>query len=125
MNEYLHIKDIKIPLYRGRFVVILTNSKTKLKKYLPKFEQESIYAHSWVAEYKSKQGYIMVLNFNNETTKITNGTITHEVVHIADFIADDKGFIADFHNDEPIAYLAGWITDEVYNFINKHKFKVA
>lgn len=123
MEEYLYIKEINIPIYRGCFVIIITNSQTKLKKYLPDFPNEEIYAHSWCVKYKREQGFIMVLNFENDFRKIKHGVITHEVIHIAHFIAEYRAIDPSFTNDESIAYLAEWITDEVYKFIEKYNYK--
>ena len=37
--------------------------------------------------------------------------ITHESVHAADRMFSELGVDADNNNDEPLAYLAGWIAD--------------
>jgi hypothetical protein len=123
-KEYLHIKDIEIPIYRGRLVIIITNSVNKLQKYLPDFKQSKVYAHAWMDNYKGKAGHFMVLNFDNKNNGITHGCVTHEAIHLANFLADFRGFKPDFNNDEPICYLAEWIVDQTYKFINEKKFKV-
>lgn len=124
MKEYIYLKEQLIPFYSGYFVIILTNSISKLEKYIPNVKKKNseVYAHSFYESYKGHQGFILVLNFDNDV-KIKHGTITHEAYHIANFIGSERGFIADFDNDEPLAYLAGWITDECYKFINVNKFK--
>ena len=125
MKKYLHIKEIKIPIYRGSLIITLTNSAKKLQKYIPDFEDRDIYAHSYLADYKGTQGYYIILNFDNKYRKIKHGTIAHEAaVHIPNFIAINRGIEPDFVNDEPIAYLAEWITDNVYKFLSKHKMIV-
>ena len=121
MAEYLHIKAVEVPIYRGYFVIILTNSQKKVVKYLPEFKGR-VYAHSWFATYRGQQGFYIVLNFDNEVRKIKHGVITHEAIHTAHFIATERGIEPDFSNDEAIAYLGEWITDSVYKFIQKHKF---
>ena len=83
-----------------------------------------IYAHSWFESYKGREGFIMILNFENDFRKITHGVIVHEAIHISNYIALERDIDPDFENDEPIAYLAEWITDEVYKFIKKSNFKI-
>lgn len=123
--EYLYKKEIKIPLYRGKLIVILTNDKIKLQKYIPDFGDDEIYAHSILSSWYGSDGFIVILNFNNKHRKIHFGTITHESVHLSHFIATERGFIADYKNDEPITYLAEWISDEIYKFILKNNFNVS
>lgn len=122
--KYLHKSDIEIPLYRGKLIVILTNDIDKLKEIIPDFRGETIYGHAYCGGYKESSGYFVVLNFNNPIKKITHGVITHESIHITSFLAEHVGFVPDFENDEPITYLAEWVTDEIYKLIKKHKKEV-
>lgn len=121
--KHLHLKELEVPLYRGKLVIILTNDKEQLQKYIPDFEDEEPYAHTWLVNWKGKQGFVIVLNFENSFRKIHNGTITHEAIHATHFIAQERDIEADFLNDEPITYLAEFITDEIYKLMTKHKFK--
>jgi len=104
-------------------VIILTNYRDKLCKYLPNFDNDEIYAHTLYDDFLGKKGYFIVLNFDNENRKITHGAIAHEADHVAGFVLYDRGITADFMNDEAHAYLVEWVVDEVYKFINKHNFK--
>jgi len=124
-KEYLHIKATEIPLYRSKLIIVLTNSKDKLSKYLPDFalENDAIYGHAWMDNYKGFQGFYMILNFDNPYRDLKHGCIAHEAMHLVHYLAEERGFQSDFNNDEPLTYLIEWITDEAYKFINKHKFK--
>lgn len=123
-EKYFHKKIIEVPLYKGKLVIVITNDSDKLNKIVSDHDVDSeIYAHSFYGGLNGHQAFVMALNFNHSFSKITHGTITHEAIHIAHYIADYRGFIADFENDEPITYLAGWIANEVYKFIDKHNFK--
>jgi hypothetical protein len=122
-KEYLHKKVIKVPLYKGLLVLIFSNSVEKVKQVVKDYNRNSVYAHAWRFNYKGKEGNAIILNFNNDE-KLTHGTIAHEAYHIANFIADSRGLIPDHINDEPIAYLITWITNEVYKFMNKNNFKI-
>ncbi len=124
MKEYLHIKYLEIPIYRAYLIIIITNSCEKLEKRIPDFNDDSLYAQSRYINFKGRQGFAAAFNFDSIGRKITHGCIAHESIHLANFIADYRGFKADFYNDEPIAYLVDWITDEIYKFIMKCNFIV-
>lgn len=120
--KHFYIQETEIPIYGGFLVIILTNDTETLKKHFSDLTDNNIYAMSKLGEWKKRRGYIVVLNFKN-IDKITHGAIAHEATHISNFIAQDVGFIPDFKNDEPIAYLTQWIVDNIYSFMKKHKFK--
>jgi len=123
MDKYFYKKEIKIPLYEGKFIIILSNDVDNLKKYIPKFERTEIYASTWLLDWRERRGIAIILNFDNSLDKIRNGTITHEAIHFSHFVAEEAGFEPSFSNDEPIAYLAGWATDNIYKFMDKHNKK--
>lgn len=111
-----------MPLYPYKFQVIITNDKDKLNKIIPDFDD--IYATSCDWNNKGKRCFSIVLNFNNKRTKLSHGVIAHESVHIVNFVFDNIGAKQDFNNDEPYAYLVGWVTDQVYKFMYKKGFNI-
>lgn len=121
-KKYFYKEEQDVPIYRGRLVVIISNDKDKLKSFIPYFEDNEIYAHSFMLDWKGKEGFVIALNFNNKHRPIHIGTIAHEAVHVAHLIAEHRGVIPDFVNDEPIAYLVEWIVDEVIKLMEKHNF---
>ena len=126
-KPYSKVKSIQIPLYGGRLVMIFSNCSEKIKKTIPNWDKETdeIYGSAWYINYKDRQGFAMILNFDSDRAKITHGTIAHEAVHLAHYIADERGIKLDLNNDEPITYLVGWIVDEVYDFIKKSNLEVS
>lgn len=124
MKKHFHIKQHKIPLYGGLLITLLSNDNGRVDKQIPFRDNPVLYAHSYLDKYKNTQGYYLVLNFNSGHGKMTHGTIAHEAIHIADFLLYDRGVVADFMNDEPVAYLVDWIVTQTYKFIKKHNFKV-
>ena len=124
MKKYLHKKEIEIPIYRGNLVIIGSNSVKKINKILPDYEKEEPYAHAWYQNWNGFQGYIVILNFHHSTSKIHHGTITHEAIHICSYLAEDRGILLDTNNDEPIAYLAQWVSDEIYKFAKENNLKI-
>jgi hypothetical protein len=50
----------------------------------------------------------------------TEGTIiAHEIVHLKNYIYQDCAMELDRYNDEPEAYLTGWLFLKINNFLNK------
>lgn len=101
--------------------VIVSDDIEYVKKYIPEMEGE-IYAHSWLHRLGDKQFFVCILNFK-ANRKVTHGTIAHEATHLAHMILEQRGSIADYINDEHVAYLVEYITDFIYKSIGK-KYKV-
>lgn len=122
-KKYFNTTSITIPIYGGKLVIIFTSDAIAVKKIIPSFEDEEVFAHAVYENWKGYEGYIMVLNFEHNKA-ITHGVIWHEIFHTVNFIAQTRGIDLDVENDEPLAYLGMWITDEVYKFINKQNIKI-
>lgn len=123
-KKYLHKNAMNFPLYPGKFVIVFSNSPKKVNK-LVKFKDTYVYGHSIEGEYKGHYAYFMILNFHySGGSKISNGTVAHESVHIAMFLMERIGSKIDFNNPEPFTYLVGWITNEIHKFAAKHNFKI-
>lgn len=50
-----------------------------------------------------------------------NSLIAHEVVHLVNWIFKDACISLDIINDEPQAYLTGWVTEQIYKAKDKIK----
>jgi len=124
MKAYIHIKEQYIPIFRGKLVIILSNSVKRVKKHIPDFGHSELYAHAILQDWHGIEGYIIVLNFDNKERQIFPGAIAHEAVHCAHMLADCRDVVADFENDETIAYLVEWITDEAYKFVYEKGFNI-
>lgn len=124
-SEYLHKKAIPVPLYRGYLVILITNSENLLSKQIHSEPFRDLFAHTVYGEYNRRQGFFIILNFNNQyDARITNGTIAHEALHATNFILKNRGVIEDFNNDEPQAYLLEWIVHQVHQFVHDKGFKL-
>lgn len=53
------------------------------------------------------------------TDKKHLSNIAHEIVHLKNHIFKTIGAQVDFDNDEPEAYLTGYLFDKIYNFMHK------
>lgn len=112
-------KSVKIPIYRGYLVLVLSDNIDNVKDKIYDFDSHEVYAHSILSNYKGMEGYYMILNPSDIKAKSIHGLIAHEAVHIANMLAESRGFIADLSNDEPIAYLVEWIVNNVIEMIKK------
>jgi hypothetical protein len=112
-------KSIDIPLYHGKLVLIISDSVQEIQGRIPDFDAEKVYAHAHPFSFNEDNlaGYAVILNMKDPEDKITHGAIAHEALHIANMVAKDRGFIADFNNDEPVAYLMTWVVDRVYAWL--------
>lgn len=119
--RYLHKAESLIPIYGGTFILFLTNSAEMLKEYVPDFADDQVYAHALYRDWDDKDRFMMVLNFDKV---IHPGAIAHEALHVAHNIASCRDILPDYENDEPIAYLVEWVTDEVYAIIHQMEFEV-
>lgn len=118
--SYLFKQEKEIPIYRGLFVIILSDDSDAVKKLLPHWDaSESLYAHSINCEYKKKDAYVVILNYTNPNRDLSAGDIAHEALHIANFLAHNRGIECSFDNDEPIAYLVSYFVDEIQKFALK------
>ena len=128
MTDYLHLKEMEIPLYKGSFLVVLSNSLNLVKDKFPKFsedeeEEKPLYAHSLLTPYDEFEAFALILNFDSALSKITHGVIAHEAFHIASFIGNNRGF-SSYGSEEPLAYLIEWITNEVYSYMKEKEHKI-
>ncbi len=124
MNKKPFLSVTKIPIYDGVFVLAVTDTPKRYSVLAPLNDLETLNAHAFCASHEGMQGYFVALNLLNKNHSITNGVITHEAMHIVHFIADYAGIKVDTENDEALAYLIGWIVDEIYQTLSKKGFKV-
>lgn len=113
---------IKIPIYFGNLIIIFTKDVKKVdEKYKLGLNGEDYPA--FVKGNNNKKGvsrYYIVFDINY----IDHETIAHEVTHCANWIFYDRKIKQDFLNDEPYAYLVGWVTDQIYKAADKKSVKV-
>ena len=82
------------------------------KEYnLPSLDQFGAVTFKNEKEYRN---YVVVF-----TDKKHLSNIAHEIVHIKNHIYLDCAMQLDRINDEPEAYLTGWLFEQIYNFLKK------
>ena len=123
MEKYIYIKEQDVPLYNGKFVIIFSNSVDGVKKHIKDFDYDEIYAHSFLTNWNETEGFVGIFNFDTDYN-ITHGTIAHECLHLTHYVAERRLFVADFLNDEPLAYLLDFFVNEVYKFAEEKGMEI-
>lgn len=116
------IKKLDIPIYHGYLVIVFTNNLNKANKKL-NLDLEQQDRGAFVQGKRDKKGishYYAVFDKHY----LTNCIIAHEITHIANWLFMDRNIKIDLLNDEPYAYLVGWITREAYKVIYKNRIKI-
>jgi hypothetical protein len=111
-------KTIDIPIYNCDLTIIFTKDlNTVVKKY--KLEGNWGEFGALTFEDKSKfRSYVVAFTDANHLSNIA-----HEIVHIKNYIFLGINAKVDLHNDEPEAYLTGWLFDQINNFLKPFKTK--
>lgn len=108
-------KKIKIPIYGCELTMILYDNLDYIEK---KYNTHSLkdFGAVTLKDDNSYRHYIVAFT---DADHLSN--IAHEIVHLKNFIYLDCAMELDRHNDEPEAYLTGWLFDLIYNFIKNIK----
>lgn len=109
----MQINSFVIPIYFGTVKVVQSNDKDKVNKRF-KIDWDGLNTTVYTQD---NHNFMMVTQPIEEITPFTIGTIAHEAVHIANWRMSRIGFKYDYENDEPFAYLVGFITEEIYKIV--------
>jgi len=103
---------IDIPIYCCKLNIILDKDLSYVEKKYKTKPLSNFGAITMRAPDKFRE-YIIAFEY-------TDGTIiAHEIVHLKNYIYQDCSMEVDRYNDEPEAYLTGWLFDQINNFLNK------
>jgi len=105
-------KTIKIPIYGGTLTMILDDDL----KYVEKQYKTTCLDDFGAVTLKNPKGYKEYAVAFTDKDHLSN--IAHEIVHLKNYIFLDCGAQLEIHNDEPEAYLTGFLFDEIYNFLH-------
>jgi|SRR6478736_3229788 len=105
------VKTIKIPIYCGELTIILD----KDLKYVEKKYKTTSLENFGAVTLKDKSKYRHYVVAFSDRNHLSN--IAHEIVHIKNHIFLDCAMELDRYNDEPEAYLTGWLFDQIHNVI--------
>lgn len=108
-------KTIDIPIYCGKLTMIFSEDLTLIEK---KYKTISLKNFGAVT-LKNEANYRHYVVAFSDAKHLSN--IAHEIVHIKNHIYLDCAMELDRYNDEPEAYLTGWLFDKIYDFLKtKH-----
>lgn len=116
----MFVKTIELPIYYAEVVVIIdnwveANKKFKLELKEGEFNSDAI---TIVDEDRTKEVYILF-----KSDGLTIGNLCHELVHLINAICISREIELDRNNDEPIAYLSGYLAEEIYKIFELYKEK--
>lgn len=116
---------VDIPLYFGSLHVLIGHdlAATNEAAGFPKKEvrgrgYDDFDALVFEAEKGGHTGYFMLLR-PDTTPKI----IAHEAVHVVNRIFSARGIQLDIANDEPQAYLMGWVVEQAHHALGSKEIK--
>lgn len=102
---------IEIPIYQCKLTIILDKNLSYIEnKY--KTKSLSNYGAVTMRVPNKFSEYIMAFEYSDGTI------IAHEIVHLKNYIYQDKGIELDKFNDEPEAYLSGWLFEQIQTILN-------
>ncbi len=112
-------KKYKAPLYNTKFTVIIYSEHKEIEAYFKKMDFEvPDNCDAWVYEIK---GMIYCVFYALEKGYPTPGIIAHESKHLVNNIFIRIGHKLSRWNDEPEAYLLGWIVDRIHELKDSKK----
>lgn len=103
---------IDIPIYCCKLTIILNNDLSYVEKKYKTKSLSDFGAVTMRVPDKFRE-YIIAFEY------IEGTIIAHEIVHLKNYIYQDCSIELDRYNDEPEAYLTGWLFDQINNFLNK------
>lgn len=109
-------KKIEIPIYGCDLTMIFTKN---LNKVVKKYNLEGNWGNYGALTFSNKSKFRHYVVAFTDANHLSN--IAHEIVHIKNHIFLDINAKIDLYNDEPEAYLTGWLFDQINNFLNPFK----
>ena len=106
----------KIPLYGGKLRIIQTESFVDIAKQKG-FNKQFI--NSEAAVFHEDDDGLLQCFVVFKTGDVSNKIIAHEALHVVSIIFDHIGAKMDLDNDEPQAYLLGWVVEQCDKTLNK------
>jgi len=110
-------KVLDIPLYRGYFQMVLATNEEDVAKLIDANIQTEVFACTYNHDLDGDDCYSVVFNPDRNDVFLTFGDIAHEAVHAAGMLFESRGILAAHDNDEALAYMVGWFTNEIIKFL--------
>jgi hypothetical protein len=103
---------IDIPIYQCKLTIVLDKDLSYIEN---KYGTKSLSDYGAVTMRVPNKfsEYVTAFEYSEGTI------IAHEIVHLKNYIYQDAGIELDRFNDEPEAYLTGWLFKQIETFLNK------
>lgn len=103
---------IEVPIYCCKLTMIIDKNLSYVEK---KYKTKSLEDFGAVTLKDENDYRHYVVAFESDDRSI----VAHEIVHIVNHIYLDCAMELDTYNDEPQAYLTGWLFNEIDKFLKK------
>jgi hypothetical protein len=113
------VKVIKIPMYSCIIQIIITDDLIKtVNSIYKKYKIDDVFSDSAEGCFITTDidMYMLCLDIKY----LTHNTIAHEIYHAVPKLTADR----DINDEEAQAWLCGWLTEQVYKFIDKKQLIV-
>ena len=110
----MKIKKIEIPLYYGELIIVKAKNWKEVNKKFGTNAEKGFEAVFFKDDKKSGRTRYVVAYVGK---KLSNDVIAHETVHVVNSIFIDRKMQLDPYNDEPQAYLTGWVFGQIKKFV--------
>lgn len=109
-------KTINIPIYHGKLTIIKNPDIKEVNEKYDLGDDECLkYDALTFVNIKSNGFFHSIIIFNTVSSSI----IAHEAMHVVSYLFKHNGIEYSIDNDEPQAYLLGWIVKQCDKFLNK------
>lgn len=114
----MNITTIELPIYYLDIVVIIESDWLQVsKKFKLGITEVDLQANAWtIHDEAGDENEIFLLL---KPSALDYWTITHELMHIITKICICRAITMDAQNDEPLAYLQGYIGQKLFEFRDK------
>lgn len=110
-------KTIDIPIYGGKLSFYYDSNLEPIKQqYNLDINLDDYDAFVFTDNYKDE--FIMCFSVYKFST------LVHEIIHVVNDIFKSRNIELNLDNDEPQAYLAGWVAKELNTFMNEFKANI-
>lgn len=113
----MRVSKVRIPIYEMNLIIVVEKdfhvSNKKFKLELEENEKDINTPHAWTVN-RENEIYLLL-----NPSHLDYNTICHELTHVLLFIADQRNIKLDVENDEPLAYLNGYIGEKVFKFADR------
>jgi hypothetical protein len=117
-NSMHIIKEVPIPIYFGTLVIIFTDQLENLNPiYKTNIVEDDYDAVVFLDKPDSNKVIVAI-------KKKDWSVIAHETVHVVNAIFLSCNIQLDRNNDEPQAYLTGWVVNEIDKFLTEVESKL-